>query len=232
MILAIVDKNINEIVIQLNALAAESHEDSKTKTKSESKSEDSKTKTKSESESEYEYEEEYEEESSYHLDIENSFNITNNDDKETIIYKKSKLIFLVNDESINQFYDNCTDDLELFNSIKNKFDNQIIIEFININDHLTYKSFLDTFNSICLKSKSFRSEIIKNLNCIHYVFNMSSLYISIKESLSSKPQIIDSIIRQRYESLNNNFDLLNEIENYSLEFDIRFKKESCLVVKK
>lgn len=205
----IVDKNINEIVIQQNALAAELHEDSKTKTKSESKSEDSKTKTKSESE--YEYEEEYEEESSYQLDIENSIDITNNDDKETIIYKKSKLIFILNCESINQFYDNCTDDLELFNSIKNKFDNQIIIEFININDHLTYKSFLDTFNSICLKSKSFRSEIINNLNCIHYVFNMSSLYISIKESLSSKPQIIDSIIRQIYESLNNNFDLLNEI---------------------
>lgn len=61
---------------------------------------------------------------------------------------------------------------------------------------------------------------------------MSSLYISIKQSPSSQPSIIDSIIRQRYEKLDNNFDLLNEIENYSLQFDIQFKKESGLVVKK
>lgn len=145
------------------------------------------------------------------------------------------MIFLVNDESINHYYyyyDNCIDDLELFNRIKNKFDNEIIVSFININDRLTYKSFLDSFNSICLESKSFPSEIINNLNCINIMCNMSSLYISIKQSPSSQPSIIDSIIRQRYEKLDNNFDLLNEIENYSLQFDIQFKKESGLVAKK
>lgn len=103
--------------------------------------------------------------------------------KNTMIYSRSKIIFLINDQTIQNAdgIDECIDESEFFSKIKGSFNNEISLHHINTDDYRTYKGFLDHINDICMSLESHHFEMINNFKCIDDVSNFSRKYISINQ---------------------------------------------------
>lgn len=157
--------------------------------------------------------------------------------KKQFIYSDSKIIFLINDQTIQETseIDEFIDESEFFTEIKGRFHNKISLHYINTDNHLTYKGFLDHINDICMSLGSQQSEMKNNFKCIDDVSHLSSKYISLNE-LDEVSPAIKQLIYKRYESLKtadknvNPLFLLSflqdEINTFSPAFDLYFRNTS------
>lgn len=159
-----------------------------------------------------------------------------------MIYLDSKIIFLINDQVIQNSDDleESIDESEFYTTIKAKFNNKITFHYINVADHLTYKPFLDHLNDACMSLRFRRSIMINNFRCINDVSHFSSKYLDFNDNYDEISVTIKNCITSRYESMklaDKNSDPLlhlsliqNEVNAFSPKFDLNFRNncQNCI----
>ena len=158
-----------------------------------------------------------------------------------VFTKKSKVIFLINDSNIQcnrqtQSYLNQSPFIKEFFSQTGK--DACKVHLIDVNDSLSYQSFLTSLNEFSIESNYLYEDVQKNLRFTQ-LSQMSNSYIKLKNSSSWKTKLIE-LIKQRYSILEINDSLQfnslaihsklkTEIQSILFPFDEEFI-EACNLI--